>query len=159
MGVVINGCAHSGSRNLELAVSHKEINGINWFFVFWYKFRNNYTYFNNWNPVLQRVLQNRGCLSVFPSVWQSICQFSIFPRHRNSFFWYLARWYIIGIFKNWQSLFPRKFHFFPNLRKKDQNDPMVPNRIFRIFFLNILSLVFLVNNLKWKLILLLILQH
>ena len=39
MGVVINGCAHSGSRNLELAVSHKEINGINWFLVFWYKFR------------------------------------------------------------------------------------------------------------------------
>ena len=34
IGVVINGCAHSGCRNLKLAVSHKEINGINWFLVF-----------------------------------------------------------------------------------------------------------------------------
>ena len=39
MGVVINGWAHSDYRNLKLAVSHKEINGINWFLVFWYKFR------------------------------------------------------------------------------------------------------------------------
>ena len=31
--VVINGCAHSGRRILKLAVSHKEINGINWFLV------------------------------------------------------------------------------------------------------------------------------
>ena len=31
MGMVINGCAHSGSGcwNLKLAVSHKEINGVN----------------------------------------------------------------------------------------------------------------------------------
>ena len=34
MGVIINWCAHSGCRNLKLAVSHKEINGINWFLVF-----------------------------------------------------------------------------------------------------------------------------
>ena len=39
MGVVINGCAHSGCWYLKFAVSHKEINGINWFLVFWYKFR------------------------------------------------------------------------------------------------------------------------
>ena len=36
--VVINGCAHSGHRNLKLAVSNKGINGINWFLVCWYKF-------------------------------------------------------------------------------------------------------------------------
>ena len=36
MALVINGCAHSGWRNLRLAVSRKEINGINWFLVFWY---------------------------------------------------------------------------------------------------------------------------
>ena len=38
-GRVRNGCAHSGCRNLKLAGSYKEINGINWFLVFWYKFR------------------------------------------------------------------------------------------------------------------------
>ena len=32
MGGVINGCTHSGCGNLKLAVSHKEINGINWYF-------------------------------------------------------------------------------------------------------------------------------
>ena len=30
--VVINGGAHSGRRTLQLAVSHKEIHGVNWFF-------------------------------------------------------------------------------------------------------------------------------
>ena len=34
MGVAIDGFAHSGCRNLKLAVSHKEINDINWFLVF-----------------------------------------------------------------------------------------------------------------------------
>ena len=34
MGMVINGCAHSGCRNLKLAVSYKENNGINLFLVF-----------------------------------------------------------------------------------------------------------------------------
>ena len=29
MGVVINGCTHSGCRNINLTVSHKEISGIN----------------------------------------------------------------------------------------------------------------------------------
>ena len=37
--LVINGYAHSGLRNRKLAVSHKEINGINWFLVFWYELR------------------------------------------------------------------------------------------------------------------------
>ena len=64
MGVVINWCAHCGCRNLKLALSHREINGINWVLVFWYKFRKNQNYFNNWTPVLQKVLQNHGCLSV-----------------------------------------------------------------------------------------------
>ena len=31
MGMPINMFVHSGCRNLKLAVSHKEINGINWF--------------------------------------------------------------------------------------------------------------------------------
>ena len=39
MSLVVNGCPHSGCRNLKLAVSHKDINGINWVSVFWYKLR------------------------------------------------------------------------------------------------------------------------
>ena len=82
MRVVINGCAHSGYRNLKLAVYHKEINEINWFLVvFLYKFSKVYSYFNNWSPVLERVLQNHGCLSEPPSVCPSICQLSIFLRN------------------------------------------------------------------------------
>ena len=33
MGMVMNGCDHSGQRTLKFAVSHEEINGINWFLV------------------------------------------------------------------------------------------------------------------------------
>ena len=39
VGMVVNGCKHSGPRTLKLAVSHKEINRINWFLSCWYKFR------------------------------------------------------------------------------------------------------------------------
>ena len=39
MDMVINVRAHSGCRNLKLAVSQTAINGINWFLVFGYKFR------------------------------------------------------------------------------------------------------------------------
>ena len=39
VSLVINGCAHSGCRILKLAVSHEEINEINWFLVCRYKFR------------------------------------------------------------------------------------------------------------------------
>ena len=31
LDVVINGCAHSGGKTLNLAVSHEGINGISWF--------------------------------------------------------------------------------------------------------------------------------
>ena len=33
MGVVKNGCGHSGLRTIKLAVSQKGINEINWFLV------------------------------------------------------------------------------------------------------------------------------
>ena len=33
MGVIKNGCDHSGLSTLKLAVSEKGINGINWFLV------------------------------------------------------------------------------------------------------------------------------
>ena len=77
MGMVINGGAHYGCRNLKLAVSYKEINGINWFLVVWCKLRKASSYFNNSTPVLQWVLNNHGCLFVLPSVCPSVqCQFS-----------------------------------------------------------------------------------
>ena len=67
-----------------------------------------------------------------------------------SFFWFFAQWQILGTPKNWQS------PFFLNLSKRAQNNPKIE---FFWFFEKILSLVFLVNNLKWKLILLLIFHH
>ena len=35
VGLVKNGCGHSGLRTLKLTVSQKGINGINWFLVCW----------------------------------------------------------------------------------------------------------------------------
>ena len=43
-----NGYDHSGFRNLKLTVSHKEINGINWFLLFWYKLRKAYSYLSSY---------------------------------------------------------------------------------------------------------------
>ena len=53
--------------------------------------------------------------------------------------------------KNWQNPFLQQNLFFPKLGQKDPNWPQ--NRVFWIFW-RILSFVFLGNNLKWKLILL-----
>ena len=92
------------------------------------------------------------CLSIHLSVQH-------FPQEWHiSFFWFLARWQIIGIFKNWLIRFSRKIHFCPGLARKGQNGHMAPKRVFWIFLKN-LSLVFLGSNLKWKLISLLIFQH
>ena len=35
VGVVKNGCGHSGLRTLKLAVSQEGINGVSWFLVCW----------------------------------------------------------------------------------------------------------------------------
>ena len=35
VGMVKNGCGHSGLRTLKLAVSQEEINGVNWFLLCW----------------------------------------------------------------------------------------------------------------------------
>ena len=59
-----------------------------------------------------------ACLSVYPSVHPSV-RLSIhlpvwcfFQKWLISFFWFLARWYLIGISKNWlSSFFPGKFVF------------------------------------------------
>ena len=59
-------------------------------------------------------------------------------------------------FKTDRALFFRKIHFSPNLDKKG---PKWPQKRFLWIFWKILSLIFLGNNLKWKLLLLLIFQH
>ena len=35
VGVIKNGCGHSGLRTLKLAVSQEGINGVSWFLVCW----------------------------------------------------------------------------------------------------------------------------
>ena len=70
--------------------------------------------------------------------------------------------FLYSLYIIWPSLmlfwapFSRKIYFRPNLGKKDPKWPQ--NKVFWVFW-KILSLVFLGNNLKWKLILLLIIHH
>ena len=88
----------------------------------------------------------------------SICQFVVFLRNGSIvFFWFLAQCYIIGISNTGKVFFSMKRNlFYPNLGKKGPK--WSQNRFFWIFW-KILWLVFLGNNLKWKLILLLIFHH
>ena len=60
-----------------------------------------------------------------------------------------AKFNTFKVFKNWQNPFSRKIYFCPNVGKKDSK--WSQNRIFWILW-KILSLVFLGNNLKWKLV-------
>ena len=57
--MVKSGCCHSCHRTLRLAVTEEWIDGINWFFACWCKFRKGKSYFNRlWH------MKNK-------SVWQS----------------------------------------------------------------------------------------
>ena len=47
VGLVKNGCSHSGHKTLKLAISWKSIDETNWIFAYWYKFREAESYFNN----------------------------------------------------------------------------------------------------------------
>ena len=50
------------------AVSHEEINGINWFLVHRYKFRKVLGYFNSWTPSYRGSYKiTVVCLSICPS--------------------------------------------------------------------------------------------
>ena len=65
--MVKNGWGYSGLRILKLAVSQKEINGINWFLVCWQEFRKPKSYFNNfWIVVIKNGhgLLGLGTLSI-----------------------------------------------------------------------------------------------
>ena len=89
------------------------------------------------------------CLSVCPSVRQ----FGIFLRDGSLVFtdsWHDGKY--LEYLKTDRALFSRKIYVYPNLGKK------CPKQGSLVFW-KILSLVFLGNNLKWKLILLLIFQH
>ena len=100
-----------------------------------------------WTPVLPSV--SFICLSVHPLVQYFSQEFVI------TFCWCFARWYIIGISTNWQSSFFRKIHFYQIWAKRAQNGP---KKVFWIFR-KILWLLFPENNLKWRLILLMIFHH
>ena len=70
------------------------------------------------------------CLSVYPSVHPSI-RLSIhlsvrWQKWLNSFFLFLARWYLIGISKNWLSSFFQENLFLP----KFEDSKWTKNRIF-----------------------------
>ena len=83
--------------------------------------------------------------------------FSVFFRNGSIiFFGFWARWLIIGISKNLQSPIFEKDSFLP---KFGQKGPKIAPKVFFFIFKKVLSLVFLGNNLKWKLILLLIFHH
>ena len=74
-----------------------------------------------------------------------------------NFFWFLVQWYIIEIFENWQSHFFQENSFLPKFGQKKHR--MAPKWSFLNFLKNFVVLVFLGNNLKWKLTLLLISHH
>ena len=57
--MVKNGCSYSGLRTLKLALYPETISGINWFLLYWYKFRKAETVFNNFWLV---VVKNRCIL-------------------------------------------------------------------------------------------------
>ena len=128
--------------------------------MFWYKSRKNQNYFNNWPP------SYRGSFKitvVCPSFYSMFAHYIHPPVQHFSqechinVLWFFPRWKIIGIFKKWQNPFFQENSFLPKFGQK--NRPKWPqNRVFW-FFWKILSLVFLRNNLEWKLILLLIFQH
>ena len=98
-----------------------------------------------------------GLIKLLFSVCLSVHQqFSIELRNvLLIFFWFFAPWYTIWILKNWQSTFSRKIHLSPNLVR---NCPKWhENRVFGFFekFCD----RFPGNDLKWKLVLLLIFHH
>ena len=94
--------------------------------------------------------------SVRPSVHPSVCQFGIFLRNDSLFFsGFLARWLIIWIWKL-TALFSRRIYFCPNLGNKG---PKWPPKWGSFLIFEKWQTAFLGNNLKWKLILLLIFHH
>ena len=87
MEMVINGCSLSGWRNLTLAMSHKEINGINWFSLFLYKFRKAWSYFNSWTP--------KGSYKIMV-VFLSFCLFIHLSNQHFSQAWRIIFFWIFG---------------------------------------------------------------
>ena len=91
------------------------------------------------------------CLFVCPSAVGHFYQEWVVSFHR-----FFAPWQIIGIFKNCQSHFLSKIHFFPKFGQKLPK--MTPKQVF-FDFLKYFVISFPGNNLKQKLLLLLIFHH
>ena len=122
VGMVINGCAHSGHRTLKLTayLAKKLMELIGFWFV-------------NVNPgklkvtLIIRPLSYKGSYKT-TFVCLSVRQFGIFLRNHSLLLFSLIYGTMvdIGIFKSWQRLFSRKkvlfyrsfFHFCSNLGKK-----------------------------------------
>ena len=103
-----------------------------------------------WSPVVWRVLQNHHCLPVCPSISSAF-----FSGMAVSFFLIFGTMVKIGIFKNWRGLFSGKL-IFAQIWAKGPKWSQI--KVFWVFW-KILSLIFLGNDLKWKLILWLIFHH
>ena len=69
VSVVKNWCDYSGHRTLKLAVCQERINGINWVFACWYKFKKAKSYCNSYWMV---VVKNwHGLLKALSQVWDN----------------------------------------------------------------------------------------
>ena len=105
-----------------------------------------------WTPVRWTVIKNCCCLPVCLPV----CQFGIFLRNGSLVF---SDYFFLIIFKNWQRLFFEENSFFLQIwAERAQSGATCRYNFFQAFW-KILSSVFPRNNLKWKLILLLIFHY
>ena len=72
IGVARNGCGQSGQATLKLAVSKELIDGMNWFFAWWCKFRKAKSYFN-WTDEITWILHastNARRLKVYSVIFE-----------------------------------------------------------------------------------------
>ena len=88
MSLVKNGCGQLGLRTLKLALSQEEINSINWFLVWWHRFRKAESYFNNFWVV---VVKNECDLQGYGTLKSAVSQKQIYEL--SLFFWC---WYKFG---------------------------------------------------------------
>ena len=106
----------SGHRSLNFAVSLKEINGVNWFLVCWYKFRKAKNYFNSFWVVAvknEHSLLGHGFLKsaisqewiddlIFCMLIFSIPKFVCWYKFRNAKYQYNNHW--LGMLQNVRDL-------------------------------------------------------
>ena len=90
VGMVINGCDHSGSRTLNLAVSHEEINETGFWCADMNSGKLEVTLISAPPPNEGFCKITFACLSAHPSVCSLVLHFS--QERLISFFWFLPQW-------------------------------------------------------------------